>query len=111
MRLSIRPVGSQVGGNGINLLAELFVHGIDFLAEAFIYSINLLVQGVDLEINQIKAFIGLAAKLTNLSAKHFMPFEDQIKLAADLRVGLLNSLFSYVRQLSEKTLRTQGVTS
>jgi hypothetical protein len=42
MRLSIRPVGSQVGGNGIDLLAELFVHGIDFF-----------VQGVDLEINQI----------------------------------------------------------
>jgi hypothetical protein len=73
MRLSIRPVGSQVGGNGIDLLAELFVHGID-----------LLVQGVDLEINQIKAFIGLAAKLTNLTAKHFMPFEDQVKLAADI---------------------------
>jgi len=95
VRFRIGTVSGKVGGdgidlpaelfiNGIDLLAEPFINGIDLLAEPFINGIDLLVQGVDLEINEIEPFICLAAQIADLVAKHFMPLKNQVELAADI---------------------------
>jgi hypothetical protein len=106
MRFGIRPVSLQLGGDPINLLAELLFHTINLLAEllfhtinlfaeslihtinlfaeSLIHTINLFVQSVDLEINQIEAFICFTTKFTDLSVKTLMPFKNQIELAVDV---------------------------
>jgi hypothetical protein len=95
MRFSIGAVRGKIGGYGIDLLAELQVdgvdplaefqvNGIDPLAEFQVDGIDLLIQGAKLQIYQIEAFVSLAAKFSDLTAKYFMPFQNQIELAADI---------------------------
>jgi len=70
MHLGISPVGGKTRSCGVNFLAEFHLNGVD-----------LIVQSVNLEINQIETLIVFAPKLTYLTVKQFMPFENQIKFA------------------------------
>lgn len=73
MRLGIGPVTLELGGDSVDLLAQLFINSID-----------LLIEGIDLEIAEINIFLQFCARLPNLTAQDFMPFQHQIKLATNI---------------------------